>query len=499
MELIIVATLFVIVITLIYIYLKRAYSPSPGDLPGVKPHIFFGNLINSGIWTGESAFHQVLLDYQHHFGDKFQYWLGSHRCLVFCRIEHAQTIFADRRTFENSPLNHSNFDLFCPNSLVLLTGAKWKRHMRILLPMLKLAKIIGHLETIVQCADRFIDQNLHPGQIHRDLLSCCESLTMNVIGFVAFGCDFDIHANSQIKKAVHDFESYVRWLSPLPWIFRWLGKIYLKYNWKYQRASRLFHGLAQKLVEEEQNKQSEMENEPPKNLIAALVSSLNEEANDEQVSSGLTSAEIFDEILTMILFGYEGMPPALLWFIFFSSKNPQVQQKMKEELREHHLLMTNNLKCVPPLTANNLSSLTYCECVIKEVLRLAPVIEYTIRIATCDTIVDDVKIHRGQNVFIPLHNINTDARYWHHADPQQFVPERFLAEDKNHHPLAMIPFGGGHRACVGEKLAWLQLKTIIVRMMQRGITFEDTPENVGGFDGRMACFPKNVVVRVRFD
>ncbi|CAF3723736.1 unnamed protein product [Rotaria sordida] len=228
-----------------------------------------------------------------------------------------------------------------------------------------------------------------------------------------------------------------------------------------------------------------MENEQPKNLIALLVSSLNEEANDDQVLSGLTRAEIFDEVLMMIMTGYETTSTALSWFIFFASKNPQIQQRMKEELRKHHLLMIDNLKYVPPLTVDNLTSLTYCECVTKEVLRLGPVFGLTSRIATYDTIVDDVKIHRGQTILIALHNINTDAR--------------FLGEDKNHHPLAMIPFGGGHRACIGQELAWLELKTIIVRMMQRDITFEDTPENVGGYNERITCFPKNVVVRVRFD
>ncbi len=122
-----------------------------------------------------------------------------------------------------------------------------------------------------------------------------------------------------------------------------------------------------------------------------------------------------------------------------------------------------------------------------------------LREATQDTIVDNVKIRRGQTVIVAMHNISTDARYWHHADPQQFVPERFLAEDRNHHPLALIPFGGGHRACIGRELAVLELKIIIVRLMQRDITFEDTPENIGGYEDDLSCLPKHLVVRVRFD
>ncbi|CAF4692459.1 unnamed protein product, partial [Rotaria sp. Silwood2] len=142
-------------------------------------------------------------------------------------------------------------------------------------------------------------------------------------------------------------------LMTTPCVPRWLAKIYLKCNWKYQRAYRLILELAEKLVEEEQNKQSEKENGRPKNLVASLVSSLNEQANDEQVPSGIRRAEMFDEILTMIVTGYETTSTVLSWFIFFASKNPQVQQRMKEELREHHLLMTDDLTGVPPLTPDN--------------------------------------------------------------------------------------------------------------------------------------------------
>jgi cytochrome P450 len=119
--------------------------------------------------------------------------------------------------------------------------------------------------------------------------------------------------------------------------------------------------------------------------------------------------------------------------------------------------------------------------------------------ATCDTIIDNVPIHRGQTVFIALHNMHTDERYWHHADPKKFVPERFLGKDKNHHSYAFVPFGSGHRACIGQDLAWLELKLIVIRLMQRGIIFEDTAENTGGYEERLACRPKNLVVRVRIN
>ena len=61
----------------------------------------------------------------------------------------------------------------------------------------------------------------------------------------------------------------------------------------------------------------------------------------------------------------------------------------------------------------------------------------------------------------------------------KFLPERFLGEDKD--------------------LAWLELKLVIIRVMQRGITLEDTPENIGGYEDGLACFPKKMAVQVRIE
>ena len=120
----------------------------------------------------------------------------------------------------------------------------------------------------------------------------------------------------------------------------------------------------------------------------------------------------------------------------------------------------------------------------------------TTLLALHETTVDGVPIRKGQTILLALHNVNTDPRYWHYADPKQFVPERFLHEDKDHHPYAMLPFGGGHRACMGQDLARFELKMIIIRLMQRDVTFEDKPENTGGYAEEVTCFPKKLAIRI---
>ncbi|CAF3045687.1 unnamed protein product [Rotaria sp. Silwood2] len=96
--------------------------------------------------------------------------------------------------------------------------------------------------------------------------------------------------------------------------------------------------------------------------------------------------------------------------------------------------------------------------------------------------------------------MHSDPRNWK-LDPTEFIPERFYsvdAPDANHHPFVFAPVGGGHRACIGQDLAQLELKAIIIRLMQF-VTFVDTPNNNDGHLQRMAVVPKELAVSIKFD
>jgi len=197
-------------------------------------------------------------------------------------------------------------------------------------------------------------------------------------------------------------------------------------------------------------------------------------------------------LLLFIVAGSETSGTALAWFIYFMSKHPRVQAKLKAELGDDkHNLMT----------LEQIESLTYLDCVIQELLRFLPPIPGATRALTMDDRLpaSGVQLHRGDEIFILAHNLARDKRYWK-IDPDLFYPERFQNEDKDHHPYALIPFGGGHRQCIGQDFARFELKTIIVRLMQH-VTFGDGgPEvNTGGYIQKLTTIPKNIGVTITFD
>lgn len=177
------------------------------------------------------------------------------------------------------------------------------------------------------------------------------------------------------------------------------------------------------------------------------------------------------------------------------SKHPRVQTKIKAELAVYNQQR---------LSVDQLDSLVYLDDVLRELFRFVPPAFGTIR----SLVVDDqlpasgIQLKRGDQVFIPFYNLGRDERYWKGSvGPDQFYPERFASnDDAMNVKAASIPFGGGHRQCIGQDLARLELKGICVRLMQH-VTFGDGgPQiNSGGYVQGDTVLPKHIGVTITFD
>ena len=180
-------------------------------------------------------------------------------------------------------------------------------------------------------------------------------------------------------------------------------------------------------------------------------------------------------MVVFLVAGYESTSVALAWFIHLISKHPRVQQKIQTEM------MVDNSE--QSFSLDRLNSLVYLDCMINEVLRFSPLANETVRTLTVDDCLPEsgVQLFKGDSVIIVFYNLVHNIRYWS-VDPTLFYPERFLGEDKNHHPYALIPFGSSHYQCIGQDLARFELKMIAARLMQH-VTFDD-----GVSDGKTADF-----------
>ncbi|RLN75716.1 hypothetical protein BBJ28_00001801 [Nothophytophthora sp. Chile5] len=163
---------------------------------------------------------------------------------------------------------------------------------------------------------------------------------------------------------------------------------------------------------------------------------------------------------------------SLQWFFVMMNRYPSVEQKIRDELLVNlpRLFQANGNGNAPP-TMNEVQQLTYLEATIKESLRLNPVAPLIGRIAMQDaTLSDGTFIAAGTRVVIPTFAIARLQSIWG-EDAAEFKPERWIDSQSGKlrtvSPYKFIVFLAGPRACLGAKLAMLELKVALASVLSK--------------------------------
>lgn len=514
--------LFIVVFTLLslYVYVRWTYYTLHGPVRGLPPEFLFGNLRQLGIVNSQR---QLLDSYIHgceklrdRFGDVFQFWMGANHCYVFCRPEHLEEIYNDRHRFERADIRTKTFGLIAENMIINLTGWKYKRHAKVVLPMLRKARFRSQTSLIVDCADQLVEiwrirlNKSKKELICTSLVSDLQQLMLDTFTLLTFDYDFGnlkhLHrsALSEDTSSSSDVEltdlgqALTIWLDALKRVTingmpAFINSFLLKFDPTYQQALKILENYARKIIVKCQENTDL--NEKPTTLVASLVSALHkdeegERNRQENEQSGLNTQELLDEVLGLILAGFETTSSVLSWIIFYVSQNLSIQQKMKDELK--HLGIS---KDTPLDDFGLLDRCEYIQCVLKETFRIAPLVLGSFRTLTEDTNIDGIDLRRGETVVGAFSLIQRDPRFWK-RDPEEFFPERFLSSEDLHPHLHS--FGGGHRRCIGQDLARLELTLIVIRWMLF-VTFREAPGNDGNHRQQMTVTPKHLAVFIEFD
>lgn len=147
----------------------------------------------------------------------------------------------------------------------------------------------------------------------------------------------------------------------------------------------------------------------------------------------LSEEELVAQMTIFLLAGTETTSSALTWILHLLALHPDVQDKLRNELKEAH---ENN----DELSHDQLLSLPFLEAVCRETLRLYAPVPGVMRTTRRDVIlplsaaIQDVngrKVHQifvpeNTNVFLHIHNLNRDPSIWG-LDAVEWKPERWLA------------------------------------------------------------------------
>jgi cytochrome P450 len=186
----------------------------------------------------------------------------------------------------------------------------------------------------------------------------------------------------------------------------------------------------------------------PRGDVLAMLLAARDEAGEP-----MTDAELRDELVTLLVAGHETTATMLCWAMDFLLGDERVLAKVRRELVD--------ARAGGELEVAAVVKLPYLDAVIKEVLRLRPVVPAVGRRLREPMTLGRYEIPAGELV-VPV-SFLTHRLASVYPEPEAFKPERFV--DVKPDPYAWYPFGGGARRCLGMTFSLHELKVVLASVL----------------------------------
>jgi cytochrome P450 len=319
---------------------------------------------------------------------------------------------------------------------------------------------------------RIIDEHL--GELSRDRTS---------------GADIDVDMQALIKRLTFHIIAKLllgaqeRDLDELTELFEELGRglysvIHLPIpGLPFQRARRARASLHRYLHEQLQACRGGAQTPPP--MLAALL------AAQRQDGERLPDESIISELVAFLYAGYDTSSSLLTSLVVALGENPPVYERLAAALR----VKEDEAGCA------------YLDAVILEAERLYPPLLFALRGVRRDFSYAGYDIKAGSKVTYSPYFTGRQPELF--ADPLAFAPERFLDANgavRRPAPYTLVGFGGGHRMCIGKRLAGLQMRLLVKTLLRRfelhfspqaedGLYFNPALQRKHGYRVKLSRFP----------
>nr|XP_057944876.1 cytochrome P450 27C1 isoform X2 [Doryrhamphus excisus] len=169
------------------------------------------------------------------------------------------------------------------------------------------------------------------------------------------------------------------------------------------------------------------------------------------VTMELSMEEIYANATEMLLAGVDTTSFTLSWASYLLARHPDIQEQISMEV-----VRTLGPKAVA--TADDIPRLPLIRGLVKETLRLFPVLPGNGRITQDDLVTQ-----------LALCHYSTSLDEENFLDALNFRPDRWVRKDSSDRVdnFGSIPFGYGIRSCIGKRIAELEMHLVLTRLIQR--------------------------------
>nr|XP_046247033.1 cytochrome P450 27C1 [Scatophagus argus] len=178
------------------------------------------------------------------------------------------------------------------------------------------------------------------------------------------------------------------------------------------------------------------------------------------ITKEMSIEEIYANVTEMLLAGVDTTSFTLSWASYLLARHPHIQQQIFTEV-------TRTLGPGTVATADDVPRLPLVRGLVKETLRLFPVLPGNGRITQDDMVVGGYLIPRGTQLALCHYSTSLDEENF--PDAFDFRPDRWIRKHSTDRVdnFGSIPFGYGIRSCIGRRIAELEMHLALTRLIQR--------------------------------
>ena len=364
------------------------------------------------------------------YGDVF-----SSRFPIFGRVVYVadpalvkEVFTGDAGTFHAGEANTLALgDALGEHSLLTLDEDRHLSQRKLLLPPFHGESVRRYLEVMAEATEREVAT--WPVGKEIELRPRMQAITLDVILRAVFGVRDDERMDL-FRERIPPLGETTSVLNWLPFMERDFGGIT-----PAARFRRALAAVDELIYAEIADRRADPEGDQRDDVLSLLLRARHEDG------SPMTDTELRDELMTLLTAGHETTATGLAWAFERLLRTPRVLERLTRSLDDDE----------------------YLDAVVKETLRVRPVIVDVARKLTRETEIAGWRLPAGTLVLPAIAVLH--ARPDLYESPAEFMPERFL--DGGPESYAWIPFGGGVRRCIGASFAQAEMRTVLREVLRR--------------------------------
>lgn len=320
------------------------------------------------------------------------------------------------------------------SSLIAMTGPRHQRERKLLMPCFQGERMRVYARIMADATVRRLEAEA--GRL--TMQHVARDISLDIIIRAVFG----VREDARAPRFTDAVAAMTAAMSPaamfIPWLQHEFGGI-----GPYARMRRCFAALDALLQEQVERARAQ----PGDDILSLMLAARHEDGE------AMTDAELRDELRPLLIAGHDTTAAGLTWVVDLVHRHPRVLARLQDEL--------DGLG--PEPAPGQYATLPYLDAVCKEALRIRPVVNEAARMLVAPLRVGDHELPAGVGVAPSILLIHRRPDIY--PEPALFRPERFL--ERTFSPFEFLPFGGGHRRCLGAAFALFERKVVLGTMLSR--------------------------------